>query len=525
MSFRGNYKMDKEFERMQKQVEKQIKELESKKISRQKNQATVKYKTFLKKRREFDEQIMILEEQKNIISNDNVNFDELKDEFNLQFEKKLEKLENDKNKMSKRTYQRNRNSLINRHNAKISALEGLKQEFLQTDREQMKADYDAKIKSLIQQRKENEEEISKLKIENETRNLKIDRAIYYINKTHLNRAEKMLAKLNKEIEVLNISMSQELTMEQSISKLKQLSTKQDLAEQYSEQIERLKTRNEKFTKKTLQKIANLKPNTNKKEVEEKPNLSKNVAEATDVKKQIKLDEMLFSPIRRENKRQENQMIKEISIKLIANPSPHLQYSTFGEDGRPLSGHMYYNMKRNKTGYMSMTQSYDEVSENVEENVDLDAEILGEVDPFLLDYLSNTNAKMYGEVLKELKKGKGLGKFAEIIHYDMTNADELKRRDKKSFRTIVKKAEKSGLTVIGYQKKPTLLGRMIDKFFNKKEEYAEIETTSEEINRNIEKTYKKQFEFIDTLKEPNTKNTKRPIRSTMNFMKEKGAREQ
>lgn len=520
--------MNEEFEKFQEQ----IKELESKKISRQKNQTTPKYKSVLRQRREYDEQIMVLKEQKEIISSDRFNISELKAKYESEFIKQLKKIEDEKDKVSKRTYQRRKKNVTDRYNAKMKALEGLNEELLQSDKEEMKANFDAQIEQIRKQRAENEEKLADLKTENEKRNLEIDRAIYYINKTQLKRIDEEISKTSGEIEVLSNSMSQEKDNEVAIAKLKEISKKQAAIEQYQAQKDEFVKRNEKFTKETLEKIAEIKPElkpemkikpeTDKEQREEKQDIKlKNEADVRNHKLDIGREVMRTlrrndfkeaggkiedSPKKsaqadtKKGKKKNEYIPDEIKVILVSEPFPYLKYSTLSKDGKETRGDGYYSMKKSKATYMQMTYDYKEISEDVYNTTGLDSNVLKKVDPFLLDYLYNTNSDLFDQVVEELREGKGLDSLKEIVHYDMRSADGLRRKDKKAFnKRIVENAENNGFEVKGHEKFKTMLGRMIEKITHKKAKEPEMLESPRQEDR-VEK-YKKQFGYKGSRKTP------------------------
>lgn len=520
--------MNEEFEKFQEQ----IKELESKKISRQKNQTTPKYKSVLRQRREYDEQIMVLKEQKEIISSDRFNISELKAKYESEFIKQLKKIEDEKDKVSKRTYQRRKKNVTDRYNAKMKALEGLNEELLQSDKEEMKANFDAQIEQIRKQRAENEEKLADLKTENEKRNLEIDRAIYYINKTQLKRIDEEISKTSGEIEVLSNSMSQEKDNEVAIAKLKEISKKQAAIEQYQAQKDEFVKRNEKFTKETLEKIAEIKPElkpemkikpeTDKEQREEKQDIKlKNEADVRNHKLDIGREVMRTlrrndfkeaggkiedSPKKsaqadtKKGKKKNEYIPDEIKVILVSEPFPYLKYSTLSKDGKETRGDGYYSMKKSKATYMQMTYDYKEISEDVYNTTGLDSNVLKKVDPFLLDYLYNTNSDLFDQVVEELREGKGLDSLKEIVHYDMRSADGLRRKDKKAFnKRIVENAENNGFEVKGHEKFKTMLSRMIEKITHKKAKEPEMLESPRQEDR-VEK-YKKQFGYKGSRKTP------------------------
>ena len=191
------------------------------------------------------------------------------------------------------------------------------------------------------------------------------------------------------------------------------------------------------------------------------------------------------------KEKETYLPAEIQIRLVSVPYPYLQYSTISRGGQEQRGTVFYSMKKGKNSYMQMTYDYNEISEDVYTTTGLDSNVLKKVDPFLLDYLYNTNGDLFDQVVKDLKEGKGLDSLKEMVYYDMRSADALGRKEKRTYnKRIVEKAINNGLEVDGYEKFKTKIGRIIEKIKNRKAKEPEmIEAPRQE---DKVKKFKKQF---------------------------------
>lgn len=512
--------MEMEFE----EIQNQIKELESKKISRQKNQCTPEYKECLKARRQFDEEIRVLEEQKNIISSKNKSIEDWKEEFEREYNAQIAKLENDKSKMSKRTYQRNKKSIMERYKSRLEALERLSQELKNGNIDQLKDKYESRIQEINADHQQNEEKINALKKANEMHNLGIDRNIYHIIQGKLEELQQKIAQ--KETEISSIekefeSLENQVNIDQE-KWVKLLEDKQEATNTYRSYLaykEMWVGEIKKFTQETLEKIEQLKEvgeakteNVKTAKTAKAATTETKPADIEDIKFDIaqpkkqslpdikveqikKIDtESLSDELEMKLKKSvEPDHIKEIYITPMPYPVPHLNYSSWGERGTKVASEYNYATDRIKeitdSSGVLMVQSYEDVLQSDEENFE-------NVDPFLLDYLSDADHKLYEEVITELREGRGLGKFRDIIKYDMTgmkNIIKFSSQDRKIFKQIAKKAVASGLIVEGYKTKKSLLSALFGK---KKDSVVdtEVDDSIESTSRNKRKEYTSQYEY-------------------------------
>lgn len=555
--------MNKEFEKIQLQ----IKDLKSKKVSRQKNQSTPEYKALLKNRRQIIEEIMALEEQKEMISRDNVDISELIIEINVDYSEQKQKIENDKQegKISKRTYNKLLKNLSDRYDAKMRSLEMITDEMLASNKEDIISSCDEKINQLRNQYSVNEEEINKLKLNNENKNLEIDRQIYTKNKNGISILENEISGLEQSIEKLQAEIG--ATVDTSDLKYVELTAKKEMLEELQIQRDELVKEQGRFTKKTLAKIHELeaqkisvheepaKQNISEEEVVieeetriEQDNSSKEKFDVrfgeeysavleeqenplNDVKLKgpdteigLKMPEFLSPEERRKTAKVE--IPGQIHVTLMLGANPYLKYSTYDEDGTNIAGDGYYTMKLNKYAHMKMVKTYNEVMGYLAD--DIDEKKLKAIDPFLLDYLAHTNGDLYDRIIDEIEEGRGLESLQDIITYDMRDYSNLKLRDKLVYGKIFKNSEKNGFKVnkieeieeVEKTEKKSIIARLFARISKKQQAETEVVSGSSEKDR--VRSFKQEYE-----EEYDEDTTGRPIRpigravtmaATMKFVK-------
>lgn len=146
------------------------------------------------------------------------------------------------------------------------------------------------------------------------------------------------------------------------------------------------------------------------------------------------------------------------------------------------------------------------AEDPKKTIHLTPEALENVDPFLIDYLSNRGNEVAArKMIEALNKGKDLREFRDIISYNMKGVSKLGFRSKLAYRKIALRAIKNGLKV--ENAKETMM--WWDKFLGiGKKKFEEKEPTKLLTDGKIKDN---DSEFVDSIK-VDPKDLKNPIKS-------------